>query len=52
VVAIVPAKQLIPNPKAKTLFEPGDRIGLIGVNEQINAAYILINAKLSLKLSS
>lgn len=35
VVALVRGQQLIANPKSHTLFEPGDRIGLIGEPEQI-----------------
>jgi CPA2 family monovalent cation:H+ antiporter-2 len=38
VVAIVRNKQLIANPKSMTVFEAGDRIGLIGDREQIEAA--------------
>jgi len=35
VVALVHGEQLIANPKSHTLFEAGDRIGLIGEPEQI-----------------
>ncbi|MBV6394959.1 MAG: Glutathione-regulated potassium-efflux system protein KefB [Anaerolineales bacterium] len=38
VVAILRAGQLIANPKSSTVFESGDRIGLIGDREQIAAA--------------
>jgi monovalent cation:H+ antiporter-2, CPA2 family len=35
VVALVRDKQLIANPKSQTIFEAGDRIGVIGEKEQI-----------------
>ena len=35
VVAMVRGEQLIANPKSHALFEPGDRIGVIGEPEQI-----------------
>jgi monovalent cation:H+ antiporter-2, CPA2 family len=38
VVAIMRKRQLIANPKSLTIFEAGDRIGLIGEKEQIEAA--------------
>jgi monovalent cation:H+ antiporter-2, CPA2 family len=38
VVAIMRGRQLIANPKSLTVFEAGDRLGLIGETEQIEAA--------------
>ena len=38
VVALIRDQQLIANPKSMTVFEAGDRIGVIGENEQIEAA--------------
>ena len=45
VVAMVHAETLIPNPKSGTIFEEGDRLGLIGEVEQIEAARILVEGK-------
>jgi len=42
VVAILRASQLIANPKSMTVFEEGDRIGLIGDREQIQVAEQLL----------
>jgi len=42
VVAISRQKQLIANPKSLTLFEVGDRLGLIGEKEQIASAENII----------
>jgi monovalent cation:H+ antiporter-2, CPA2 family len=36
IVALIRNKQLIPNPKSNTIFEEGDRIGVIGDQEQID----------------
>jgi monovalent cation:H+ antiporter-2, CPA2 family len=44
VVAIIRGNHLIPNPKSMTIFEPEDRIGLIGDQEEIEAAEKLISA--------
>jgi CPA2 family monovalent cation:H+ antiporter-2 len=38
VVALLRNHQLIPNPKSSTVFEVGDRVGLIGEQEQIETA--------------
>jgi CPA2 family monovalent cation:H+ antiporter-2 len=38
VVAIIRDNQLIANPKSSTIFEAGDRVGLIGEKEQIETA--------------
>jgi CPA2 family monovalent cation:H+ antiporter-2 len=43
VVAILRGKALIPNPKSMTVFEAGDRIGVIGAEEQIAAAQRLLS---------
>jgi monovalent cation:H+ antiporter-2, CPA2 family len=43
VVAIIHRGQLMANPKSLTVFEPGDRIGLIGDVEEINAAGKLLS---------
>ncbi|HSJ87965.1 MAG TPA: cation:proton antiporter [Anaerolineales bacterium] len=42
VVAILRASQLMANPKSMTVFELGDRIGLIGDREEIEAAEALL----------
>jgi monovalent cation:H+ antiporter-2, CPA2 family len=42
VVALVRNQQLIPNPKSMTIFETGDRIGVIGDKEQIKSVEDLI----------
>ena len=42
VVALVRNKQLIANPKSMTVFEPGDRIGVIGEQEQIDVVQSLL----------
>ena len=38
VVALIRENTLYPNPKSSSIFEVGDRLGLIGENEQIEAA--------------
>lgn len=38
VVALIRAEKLIANPKSMTVFQEGDRIGVIGENEQIEVA--------------
>ena len=38
VVTLIRNRQLIPNPKSATVFEVGDRIGLIGDEEQVAGA--------------
>jgi CPA2 family monovalent cation:H+ antiporter-2 len=42
VVAILREGQLMANPKSLTLFRSGDRIGLIGNQEEIDAAEQLL----------
>jgi CPA2 family monovalent cation:H+ antiporter-2 len=42
VVALIRNKQLIANPKSMTVFETGDRIGVIGDPEQLKAVQELI----------
>jgi CPA2 family monovalent cation:H+ antiporter-2 len=42
VVAILREKDLMANPKSMTVFRAGDRIGLIGSNEQIDAVEKLV----------
>jgi CPA2 family monovalent cation:H+ antiporter-2 len=42
VVAMSRDGHLIPNPKSMTVFQPGDRIGLIGEKEQVDAAAALL----------
>jgi len=46
VVALIRNKQLIANPKSLTIFETGDRIGVIGEEEQIKIVQSLINSDL------
>lgn len=43
VVAILRGSHLMPNPKSNTVFEAGDRIGLIGETEQIAAVELLLS---------
>ena len=43
VVAIIRQHHIIPNPKSLTVFEPGDRIGLIGEDDQIRLTEQLVN---------
>ncbi|MCC7353932.1 MAG: cation:proton antiporter [Anaerolineae bacterium] len=43
VVVISRDGQLIPNPKSLTVFQVGDRIGLIGDNQQVDAVAELLN---------
>lgn len=42
VVALVRNQQLVANPKSMTVFEPGDRIGVIGEKEQIEVVQSLL----------
>ena len=42
VVALIREKQLIANPKSMTVFETGDRIGVIGEKDQIEVAQSLL----------
>jgi len=44
VVAILRSEKLIANPKSMTVFEKGDRLGLIGEDDQIESVGKLINA--------
>lgn len=46
VVALMRNKQLIANPKSNIIFEAGDRLGLIGEKNQIEAANKIIGEKL------
>jgi CPA2 family monovalent cation:H+ antiporter-2 len=43
VVALIRDRQLLANPKSMTVFEPGDRIGLIGEKDQIESVQSLLN---------
>jgi monovalent cation:H+ antiporter-2, CPA2 family len=43
VVAILREGQLVANPKSMTVFEPGDRIGVIGEKEEIEAVEKLLS---------
>ncbi|HSD85427.1 MAG TPA: NAD-binding protein, partial [Anaerolineae bacterium] len=43
VVALIRNQQLLANPKSLTIFEEGDRIGLIGDQEQLGVARSLIS---------
>jgi K+:H+ antiporter len=43
VVAILRDRQLMPNPKSITIFQPGDRIGLIGDKEEIESVEKLLS---------
>jgi CPA2 family monovalent cation:H+ antiporter-2 len=43
VVAILRDRQLMANPKSMTIFRPGDRIGLIGDQEEIEAVEKLLS---------
>jgi CPA2 family monovalent cation:H+ antiporter-2 len=43
VVALIRNHQLLANPKSMTVFEAGDRIGLIGEKEQLEAARSLLS---------
>lgn len=45
VVALLREGALIANPKSRTIFEAGDRIGLIGDNEEIKRVEALLTAK-------
>lgn len=45
VIAIVRGEDVIANPKSKTVFEEGDRVGFIGEAEQIELAEELLGAK-------
>jgi CPA2 family monovalent cation:H+ antiporter-2 len=47
VVAIMRNRKLIANPKSLTIFEPEDRIGLIGDSEQIAAAEKLFSESIT-----
>lgn len=47
VVALIRDRQLTANPKSMTVFEIGDRIGIIGEKEQIDLAIELVNPKAS-----
>lgn len=42
VVALIRAGKLTPNPKSNTVFEIGDRVGMIGEEEQIEQARTLV----------
>jgi monovalent cation:H+ antiporter-2, CPA2 family len=42
IVAITRDGHLMPNPKSLTVFQPGDRIGLIGDRQQVDAAADLL----------
>ena len=42
VVALIRDKQLIANPKSITIFEAGDRIGVIGEYDQLEKAQQLV----------
>jgi CPA2 family monovalent cation:H+ antiporter-2 len=35
IVALIQNHQLMPNPKSETIFQGGDRLGVIGEKEQI-----------------
>lgn len=43
IVAILREDLLIANPKSNTLFQAGDRIGLIGSEEEVDAAGVIIS---------
>jgi CPA2 family monovalent cation:H+ antiporter-2 len=43
VVAVVRGRQLLANPKSMTVFETGDRLGVIGENDQIAAVQRLMS---------
>lgn len=45
VVAIIREQHLIPNPKSLTVFEPGDRVGLIGEDDQIRETLQLVRGQ-------
>jgi CPA2 family monovalent cation:H+ antiporter-2 len=45
VVALVRDQKLIANPKSQTIFAAGDRLGLIGEREQIDAVRRLVEGK-------
>ena len=45
VVALVHGETLVPNPKSGTVFQEGDRLGLIGEAEQIEAARVLVEGE-------
>jgi CPA2 family monovalent cation:H+ antiporter-2 len=47
VVAILREGQLIANPKSSTVFQVGDRIGLIGEKEQVEAVEKLLKISTS-----
>ncbi len=43
VVALIRNHRLIPNPKSMSVFQTGDRVGLIGEPEQVEAAQVWIS---------
>ena len=43
VVTILRDRRVIPNPKSNTVFEAGDRLGVIGEEEQIRAAQAMVD---------
>jgi CPA2 family monovalent cation:H+ antiporter-2 len=47
VIAILREGQLMANPKSMTVFQPRDRVGLIGDKEETNAAQKLLSASVS-----
>jgi CPA2 family monovalent cation:H+ antiporter-2 len=49
VVAMIRGGHLTPNPKSITIFESGDRIGVIGEQDQIEAARNLISGETGLQ---
>jgi CPA2 family monovalent cation:H+ antiporter-2 len=48
VVALIRDQRLMANPKSVTVFEPGDRIGIIGEDEQIRLARKQVDGELDM----
>ncbi|MHB8135951.1 MAG: cation:proton antiporter domain-containing protein [Anaerolineaceae bacterium] len=48
VVAMVQGEILVPNPKSATVFHQGDRVGLMGEQEQIEAARVLVEGEMEI----
>jgi monovalent cation:H+ antiporter-2, CPA2 family len=42
IIALIRGQQLLANPKSSTIFQPGDLVGLIGDDDQVRAAALLI----------
>jgi CPA2 family monovalent cation:H+ antiporter-2 len=47
VIAILRDNRLMANPKSMTVFQAGDRVGLVGEKEEIEAAEMLLSESAS-----